>query len=173
MVGDGAVGLCGVLAAKRLGAEQIIALGRHTARTDIARSFGATDVVAERGEAAVAAVRELTKGQGAHAVLEAVGTAESMRTAISIARDGGAVGYVGVPHGGSAGVDIGQLFDRNVALAGGVAPARAYLPELLADVLAGTIDPSPVFDRSVTLDGVPDGYRAMDERTALKVRITF
>ncbi|MFI2649943.1 zinc-dependent alcohol dehydrogenase family protein [Micromonospora fulviviridis] len=172
VVGDGAVGLCGVLAAKRLGAEQIIALGRHTARTDIARSFGATDVVAERGEAAVAAVRELTKGQGAHAVLEAVGTEESMRTAISIARDGGTVGYVGVPHGGSAGVDIGQLFDRNVALAGGVAPARAYLPELLADVLAGTIDPSPVFDRSVTLDGVPDGYRAMDERTALKVRIT-
>ncbi|MGV9806007.1 zinc-dependent alcohol dehydrogenase family protein [Micromonospora chersina] len=173
VVGDGAVGLCGVLAAKRLGAEQIIALGRHTARTDIARSFGATDVVAERGEAAIAAVRELTKGQGAHAVLEAVGTEDSMRTAISIARDGGAVGYVGVPHGGSAGVDIGQMFNRNVALAGGVAPARAYIPELLADVLAGTIDPSPVFDRSVTLDGVPDGYRAMDERTALKVRITF
>lgn len=173
VVGDGAVGLCGVLAAKRLGAEQIIALGRHTARTDIARSFGATDVVAERGEAAIAAVRELTKGQGAHAVLEAVGTEESMRTAISIARDGGAVGYVGVPHGGSAGVDIQQMFDRNVTLAGGVAPARAYIPELLADVLDGTIDPSPVFDRSVTLDGVPDGYRAMDERTALKVRITF
>ncbi|MFI6329790.1 zinc-dependent alcohol dehydrogenase family protein [Micromonospora chersina] len=173
VVGDGAVGLCGVLAAKRLGAEQIIALGRHTARTDIARSFGATDVVAERGEAAIAAVRELTRGQGAHAVLEAVGTEDSMRTAISIARDGGAVGYVGVPHGGSGGVDIGQMFDRNVALAGGVAPARAYIPELLADVLAGTIDPSPVFDRSVTLDGVPDGYRAMDERTALKVRVTF
>ncbi|MEU4479201.1 alcohol dehydrogenase catalytic domain-containing protein [Micromonospora sp. NPDC023966] len=173
VVGDGAVGLCGVLAAKRLGAEQIIALGRRTARTDIARTFGATDVVAERGEAAVAAVRELTKGQGAHAVLEAVGTEESMRTAISIVRDGGAVGYVGVPHGGSAGVDIGQMFDRNVALVGGVAPARAYIPELLADVLDGTIDPCPVFDRSVTLDGVPDGYRPMDERTALKVRITF
>ncbi|WP_262286098.1 zinc-dependent alcohol dehydrogenase family protein [Micromonospora sp. MA102] len=173
VVGDGAVGLCGVLAAKRLGAEQIIALGRHTARTDIARSFGATDVVAERGEAAIAAVRELTRGQGAHAVLEAVGTEESMRTAISIARDGGAVGYVGVPHGGSAGVDIQQMFDRNVSVAGGVAPARAYIPELLADVLDGAIDPSPVFDRSVTLDGVPDGYRAMDERTALKVRITF
>ncbi|MGY0006224.1 zinc-dependent alcohol dehydrogenase family protein [Micromonospora sp. I033] len=173
VVGDGAVGLCGVLAARRLGAEQIIALGRHTDRTDIARSFGATDVVAERGEAAIAAVRELTKGQGAHAVLEAVGTEESMRTAISIARDGGAVGYVGVPHGGSAGVDIRQMFDRNVTLAGGVAPARAYIPELLPDVLDGTVDPSPVFDRSVTLDGVPDGYRAMDERTALKVRITF
>ncbi|NJP34394.1 zinc-dependent alcohol dehydrogenase family protein [Micromonospora thermarum] len=171
VVGDGAVGLCGVLAARRLGAEQIIALGRHTARTDIARRFGATDVVAERGEAAVAAVRELTKGQGAHAVLEAVGTEESMRTAISVARDGGAVGYVGVPHGGSAGVDIRQMFGRNVRLGGGVAPARAYIPELLADVLAGRIDPSPVFDRTVTLDRVPDGYRAMDERTALKVRI--
>ncbi|QGN48412.1 zinc-dependent alcohol dehydrogenase family protein [Micromonospora sp. WMMD558] len=171
VVGDGAVGLCGVLAARRLGAEQVIALGRHTARTDIARRFGATDVVAERGEAAVAAVRELTKGQGAHAVLEAVGTEESMRTAISVARDGGAVGYVGVPHGGSAGVDIRQMFGRNVRLGGGVAPARAYIPELLADVLAGRIDPSPVFDRTVTLDGVPDGYRAMDERTALKVRI--
>ncbi|MFC0004500.1 zinc-dependent alcohol dehydrogenase family protein [Micromonospora siamensis] len=173
VVGDGAVGLCGVLAAKRLGAEQIIALGRHTARTDIARTFGATDVVAERGEAAIAAVRELTKGQGAHAVLEAVGTEQSMRTAISIARDGGAVGYVGVPHGGSAGVDIGQMFGRNVAVGGGVAPARAYIPELLADVLNGTIDPSPVFDRVVGLDEVPEGYRAMDERTALKVRIAF
>ncbi|SCL29018.1 hypothetical protein GA0070624_3803 [Micromonospora rhizosphaerae] len=173
VVGDGAVGLCGVLAARRLGAEQIIALGRHTDRTDIARAFGATDVVAERGDAAIAAVKELTKGQGAQAVLEAVGTEESMRTAISIARDGGAVGYVGVPHGGSAGVDIGQMFGRNVALGGGVAPARAYIPELLADVLDGTIDPSPVFDRSVSLEQVPDGYRAMDERTALKVRITF
>ncbi|SCF21703.1 zinc-dependent alcohol dehydrogenase family protein [Micromonospora mirobrigensis] len=173
VVGDGAVGLCGVLAAKRLGAEQIIALGRHTARTDIARAFGATDVVAERGEAAIAAVRELTKGQGAHAVIEAVGTEQSMRTAISIARDGGAVGYVGVPHGGSAGVDIGQMFGRNVAVGGGVAPARAYIPELLADVLDGTIDPSPVFDRVVGLDEVPEGYRAMDERTALKVRIAF
>ncbi|SCG42371.1 zinc-dependent alcohol dehydrogenase family protein [Micromonospora humi] len=173
VVGDGAVGLCGVLAARRLGAERIVALGRHTARTDIARRFGATDVVAQRGEEAIEAVRELTGGHGAHAVLEAVGTEESMRTAISIARDGGAVGYVGVPHGGSAGVDIGQMFNRNVAVAGGVAPARAYLPELLADVLAGTIDPSPVFDRSVPLDGVPDGYRAMDDRSALKVRVTF
>ncbi|QLQ35631.1 zinc-dependent alcohol dehydrogenase family protein [Micromonospora robiginosa] len=173
VVGDGAVGLCGVLAARRLGAERIVALGRHTARTDIARRFGATDVVAQRGEEAVEAVRELTGGHGAHAVLEAVGTQESMRTAISIARDGGAVGYVGVPHGGSAGVDVGQMFNRNVTLAGGVAPARAYLPELLADVLAGTIDPSPVFDRSVPLDGVPDGYRAMDDRSALKVRVTF
>ncbi|WP_457031275.1 zinc-dependent alcohol dehydrogenase family protein [Kitasatospora sp. P5_F3] len=173
VVGDGAVGLCGVLAAHRLGAGRIIALGRHQARTDIARAFGATDVVAERGEAAIEAVRELTGGQGAHAVLEAVGTEESMRTAISITRDGGGVGYVGVPHGGSAGVDIGQMFNRNVSVGGGVAPARAYIPELLADVLAGTINPGLVFDRTVDLDGVPDGYRAMDDRSALKVRITF
>ncbi|WP_033220321.1 zinc-dependent alcohol dehydrogenase family protein [Kitasatospora phosalacinea] len=173
VVGDGAVGLCGVLAAHRLGAGRIIALGRHEGRTAIARSFGATDVVPERGEAAIEAVRELTGGQGAHAVLEAVGTEESMRTAISIARDGGAVGYVGVPHGGSAGVDIGQMFNRNVQLRGGVAPARAYIPELLADVLSGAIDPGAVFDRTVGLDEVPEGYRAMDERTALKVRIAF
>ncbi|MEV7603292.1 zinc-dependent alcohol dehydrogenase family protein [Kitasatospora sp. NPDC089797] len=173
VVGDGAVGLCGVLAAHRLGAGRIIALGRHPARTELARRFGATDVVAERGEAAVEAVRELTGGLGAHAVLEAVGTEESMRTAISITRDGGAVGYVGVPHGGSAGVDIGQMFGRNVSLNGGVAPARAYIPELLPDVLSGAIEPGLVFDRTVDLDGVPDGYRAMDDRSALKVRITF
>ncbi|WP_448316838.1 zinc-dependent alcohol dehydrogenase family protein [Streptomyces sp. CO7] len=173
VVGDGAVGLCGVLAARRLGADRIIALGRHGARTAIARSFGATDVVAERGEDAIEAVRELTGGQGAHAVLEAVGTEQSMRTALSITRDGGAVGYVGVPHGGSAGVDISQMFNRNVTLAGGVAPARAYIPELLPDVLSGAIDPGLVFDRTVGLDGVPEGYRAMDDRTALKVRIAF
>ncbi|MEV4612139.1 zinc-dependent alcohol dehydrogenase family protein [Kitasatospora sp. NPDC049258] len=173
VVGDGAVGLCGVLAAHRLGAGRVIALGRHRARTDIARRFGATDVVAERGEAAIEAVKELTRGQGAHAVLEAVGTEESMRTAISITRDGGSVGYVGVPHGGSAGVDIGQMFDRNVQLRGGVAPARAYIPELLADVLSGAIEPGLVFDRTVDLDGVPEGYRAMDDRSALKVRIAF
>ncbi|MGR8011319.1 zinc-dependent alcohol dehydrogenase family protein [Streptomyces hypolithicus] len=171
VVGDGAVGLCGVLAAKRLGAERIIALGRHEARTDIARTFGATDVVAERGDAAVAAVRELTGGQGAHAVIEAVGTEESMRTAVRITRDGGAIGYVGVPHGSGTGLDLSDMFNRNIALRGGVAPVRAYIPELLPDVLDGTIDPSPVFDVSVGLDGVPGGYRAMDERTALKVLV--
>ncbi|MGW5306257.1 zinc-dependent alcohol dehydrogenase family protein [Streptomyces griseoluteus] len=171
VVGDGAVGLCGVLAARRLGADRIIAFGRHEARTAIARTFGATDVIAERGEAAVAELKELTGGQGAHAVLEAVGTEEAMRTAISIARDGGAVGYVGVPHGGSAGVDIGQMFGRNVSLRGGVAPARAYIPELLKDVLSGALDPGPVFDRTTDLAGVPEGYRAMESRSALKVRI--
>lgn len=171
VVGDGAVGLCGVLAARRLGAERIIALGRHTDRTAIARGFGATDVVPERGEAAVAAVRELTGGQGAHAVLEAVGTEESMRTALSIARDGGAVGFVGVPHGAGEGVDLRQMFGRNIALGGGVAPARAYIPELLADVLSGRLDPAPVFDLTIGLDEVPEGYAAMDGRRALKALI--
>ncbi|GAA1601955.1 zinc-dependent alcohol dehydrogenase family protein [Streptomyces globosus] len=171
VVGDGAVGLCGVLAARRLGAERIIALGRHAARTDIAKLFGATDVVAERGEAAVAAVRELTRGFGAHAVIEAVGTEQSMRTAIGIARDGGSVGYVGVPHGSGTGIDLDVMFDRNISLRGGVAPVRAYIPELLRDVLSGAIDPAPVFDRAVSLEGVPDGYRAMDDRSALKVLI--
>ncbi|MEV6649508.1 zinc-dependent alcohol dehydrogenase family protein [Streptomyces sp. NPDC051219] len=171
VVGDGAVGLCGVLAAKRLGAERIIALGRHQVRTDIARRFGATDVVADRGEAAVAAVRELTGGQGAHAVIEAVGTEQSMRTAVEITRDGGAIGFVGVPHGSGTGLDLGVMFDRNIALRGGVAPVRTYIPQLLPDVLDGTIDPSPVFDLTVGLEGVPDGYKAMDERTALKVLV--
>ncbi|WP_405546071.1 zinc-dependent alcohol dehydrogenase family protein [Streptomyces phaeochromogenes] len=171
VVGDGAVGLCGVLAAKRLGADRIIALGRHEARTDIARRFGATDVVAERGDAAVDAVRELTRGQGAHAVVEAVGTEQSMRTAVGITRDGGAIGFVGVPHGSGTGLDLSVMFDRNIALRGGVAPVRTYIPELLPDVLDGTIDPSPVFDLTVGLEGVPDGYKAMDERTALKVMV--
>lgn len=171
VVGDGAVGLCGVLAAKRFGADRIIALGRHEARTDIARRFGATDVVAERGDAAVEAVRELTRGQGAHAVVEAVGTEQSMRTAVSITRDGGAIGFVGVPHGSGTGLDLSVMFDRNIALRGGVAPVRTYIPELLPDVLDGTIDPSPVFDLTVGLEGVPDGYKAMDERTALKVMV--
>lgn len=171
VVGDGAVGLCAVLAAKRLGAERIIALGRHEARTDIARRFGATDVVAERGEAAVEAVRALTRGQGAHAVVEAVGTEQSMRTALDIARDGGAVGFVGVPHGSATGVDLDTMFDRNIALRGGVAPVRAYIPELLPDVLEGRIDPSPVFDLTIGLEDVPGGYKAMDERTALKVMV--
>ncbi|SFF16436.1 Threonine dehydrogenase [Actinacidiphila alni] len=179
VVGDGAVGLCGVLAAKRLGAGvphaggqgRIIALGRHRARTDIARGFGATDVVAERGDEAVAAVRQLTGGQGAHAVIEAVGTEQSMRTAVGITRDGGAIGYVGVPHGSGTGLDLGEMFDRNIALRGGVAPVRTYIPELLPDVLNGSVDPSPVFDLTVGLGEVPDGYRAMDERTALKVLV--
>ncbi|WP_030677533.1 zinc-dependent alcohol dehydrogenase family protein [Streptomyces sp. NRRL B-1347] len=173
VVGDGAVGLCGVLAARRLGAERVLLLGHHERRAAVARAFGATDVVAARGDAAVAAVRDLTGGQGAHAVLEAVGTAQSLGTALAIARDGGAVGCVGVPYGGNAGVDLRRMFDRNIALRGGIAPVRAYIPELLPDVLSGALDPGPVFDRTVPLDEVPDGYRAMDDRSALKVRITF
>lgn len=116
-------------------------------------------------------MRELTGGHGAHAVIEAVGTEQSMRTAVGITRDGGAIGYVGVPHGSGTGLDLGVMFDRNIALRGGVAPVRAYIPELLPDVLDGTVDPSPVFDLTVGLDGVPEGYRAMDGRTALKVLV--
>lgn len=173
VVGDGAVGLCGVLTAKRLGAERIIALGRHTDRTDIARRFGASDVVAARGDEAVAAVRELTRGQGAHGVIEAVGTEQSMRTAVAIARDGGSIGYVGVPHGSASGLDLSEMFNRNIALRGGVAPVRTYIPELLPDILDGTIDPAPVFDRTVSLEEVPEGYKAMDARTALKVLVSL
>jgi threonine dehydrogenase-like Zn-dependent dehydrogenase len=168
VVGDGAVGLCGVLAAKRLGAERIIAMGRHSDRAAVARIFGATDQVAERGEAAIERVRELTGGLGASAVLECVGTEQSWETAMGIARDGGRIGYVGVPHE-APNLPLGKLFGRNIAIGGGVAPVRAYLPELLTDVLAGRIDPSPVFDKTVALDDVAEGYRAMDGRTALKV----
>jgi threonine dehydrogenase-like Zn-dependent dehydrogenase len=170
VVGDGAVGLCGVLAAKRLGAERIILLGRHEDRTAIGRDFGATDVVAERGKAAVAQVKELTGGTGAHAVLECVGTLESFETASRIARPGGAIGRVGVPQFGEI-PGSGALFQKNITVTGGVAPARAYIEELLPDVLEGRLEPGKVFDRTVGLDGVPDGYRAMADREALKVLI--
>ncbi|MDR8408654.1 zinc-dependent alcohol dehydrogenase family protein [Nonomuraea sp. 3-1Str] len=173
VVGDGAVGLCAVLAAKRLGADRIVILGRHTSRTDLARVFGATDVVAERGDAAVEAVLELTGGEGAHAVIEAVGTEQSMRTAVHVARPGGAIGYVGVPHGSGNGLDMEVMFTRNLAVGGGVCPVRPYISELLPDVLYGDVDPSPVFDLTVDLDHVPDGYRAMDQRTATKTLVTL
>jgi threonine dehydrogenase-like Zn-dependent dehydrogenase len=171
VVGDGAVGLCGVLAARRLGAEQIIVLGRHERRTEIAREFGATDVVAERGKEAVARVRELTGGHGAQAVLECVGSEQSWQTAIGIVRPGGSIGYVGAPHEVD-GLPLGALFRKNIAVVGGMAPARAYIPELLTDVLAGRLDPSPVFDLTVGLDDVARGYQAMDDRSALKVLVT-
>jgi threonine dehydrogenase-like Zn-dependent dehydrogenase len=167
VVGDGAVGLCGVLAARRLGASRIVAMSRHPARQEVARRFGATDVVEERGEDGARAVAEILGGIGADGVLECVGSDTSMQQALATVRDGGAVGYVGVPHGIE--LPVGQLFRRNVSVGGGVAPARAYLPELLADVLAGRIDPSPVFDVELPLDEVADGYRAMHERTAIKV----
>jgi threonine dehydrogenase-like Zn-dependent dehydrogenase len=170
VVGDGAVGLCGVIAAKRLGAEQIVILGRHEERTELAREFGATDVVPERGADGVERVRELTDGFGAHSVLECVGLDQSTRTAIEIARPGGAIGRVGVPQ--SEPMPGGQAsFYGNVRIGGGPAPVRAYIEELLPDILDGTIEPGRVFDRTVDLDGVPDGYRAMDEREALKVMV--
>jgi threonine dehydrogenase-like Zn-dependent dehydrogenase len=169
VVGDGAVGLCGVLAAKRLGAARIIMLGHHPDRIAIARKFGATDVVSSRGPEAIEAVQELTKG-GCESVLECVGTQISLNTAIGAARPGGAVGYVGVPHGTDQ-LDIARLFGQNIALRGGIAPVRAYLPELLEDVLSGKIDPSPVLDMRVDLNGVPDGYLAMDQRRAVKVMV--
>jgi threonine dehydrogenase-like Zn-dependent dehydrogenase len=172
VVGDGAVGLCGVIAARRLGAVQIIILGRHPDRIALAREFGATDVVSERGEEAVERVRELTDGFGVHSVLECVGLEQSMHTALSIARPGGAVGRVGVPQDES--MPASQLaFYNNVTVSGGPAPVRAYIEEFLPDVLEGRIEPGRVFDRVVRLDGVPDGYRAMNEREAIKVLIEF
>jgi threonine dehydrogenase-like Zn-dependent dehydrogenase len=170
VVGDGAVGLCGVIAAKRLGAERIIILGRHPDRIAIAKEFGATDVVSERGDDAVERVRELTGGFGAHSVLECVGYEQSTVTALGIARPGGAVGRVGVPQEASIPAAIPTFFD-NVTVSGGPAPARAYIEELLPDVLEGRIEPGHVFDRVASLDEVPDGYRAMNEREAIKVMV--
>jgi threonine dehydrogenase-like Zn-dependent dehydrogenase len=170
VVGDGAVGLCGVIAARRLGAERIILLGRHPDRIALARDFGATDVVSERGEAAVEGVRQLTGGLGAHSVLECVGHGPSTETALLIARPGGAVGRVGVPQ--SETIPAAEAtFYRNVTIAGGPAPVRAYIEELLPDVLEGRIQPGRVFDRRTNLDGVPEGYRAMNDREAIKVLI--
>jgi threonine dehydrogenase-like Zn-dependent dehydrogenase len=167
VVGDGAVGLCGVLAAARMGAERVIALSRHASRQKIAREFGATHIIAERGDEAKAAVLELTDGVGADAVLECVGTDQSFKTAFDVARPGATVGFVGVPHGVE--VPVRKMFGRNIGLAGGVAPARQYLPELMADVLSGAINPGLVFDSELPLSEVAEGYRAMHERRAIKV----
>ena len=172
VVGDGAVGLCGVIAARRLGAEQIILLGRHPDRIILGREFGATDIVSERGDEAVERVHELTDGFGVHSVLECVGLEESERTALSIARPGGAVGRVGVPQDETMPASR-PAFYNNVTVGGGPAPARAYIEELLPDVLEGRIEPGRVFDRVARLDEVPDGYRAMNEREAIKVLIEF
>jgi threonine dehydrogenase-like Zn-dependent dehydrogenase len=170
VVGDGAVGLCGVIAAKRLGAEQIIIMGRHEVRTKLGREFGATDVVSERGAEAVERVKELTDGYGVDAVLECVGLDQSMETAIAIARPGGAVGRVGVPQHE---LMPGALpsFYKNITIGGGPAPVRAYIDELLPDILEGRIEPGRVFDHTVDLDGVPEGYRAMNDRTSIKVLV--
>jgi threonine dehydrogenase-like Zn-dependent dehydrogenase len=170
VVGDGAVGLCGVIAAKRLGADQIIIMGRHADRIALAKEFGATDVVSERGKEAIERVRELTGGLGVHSVLECVGLGQSMETAIGIARAGGAVGRVGVPQDDT--MPASQLaFFRNITVGGGPAPARAYIDELLPDIMDGRIDPGRVFDRTVGLDGVADGYREMADREAIKVMV--
>jgi len=171
VVGDGAVGLCGVIAAKRLGAEQIIIMGRHPDRIALARAFGATDVVSERGAEAVERVRELTGGHGAHSILECVGTGDATFTSVEIARPGGAVGRVGVPHYDAI-PGAEQTFFKNVTIGGGPAPVRAYIKELLPDILEGRIEPGRVFDRTVGLDGVPDGYRAMNKRESIKVLVT-
>jgi threonine dehydrogenase-like Zn-dependent dehydrogenase len=170
VVGDGAVGQCAVLAATRLGAERVIAMSRHADRQALARDFGATDVVAERGDEGVARVTELLGGIGADAVLECVGTKESMQQAIHATRPGGRVGYVGVPAGGAE-LPIRQLFSSNVSVGGGVAPVRAYIEELLVDVRSGAIDPGKVFDLVLPLDEAPAAYAAMDERRSIKTML--
>jgi threonine dehydrogenase-like Zn-dependent dehydrogenase len=170
IVGDGAVGLCGVIAAKRLGAEQIIIMGRHPDRIALAKEFGATDAVRERGEQAVERVKELTGGFGVHSVLECVGLDQSMQTAIDITRPGGAIGRVGVPQGDHMPASQ-TAFYANVTVSGGPAPARAYIEELLPDILEGRIEPGRVFDRVVPLDETPGAYRAMDDREAIKVMV--
>lgn len=166
VVGDGAVGLCAVIAARELGAERIIAMSRHEPRQKLALDFGATDLVAERGDDGVARVQELTGGIGADAVLECVGTPEAMRQAVRSARPGGNVGFVGVPHG--VRVDGLELFYSQVGLRGGPAPVRGFLPDLIDRVLSGRIDPGRVFDLALPLEQAVEGYRAMDERRAIK-----
>ncbi|MCW5666244.1 MAG: zinc-dependent alcohol dehydrogenase family protein [Piscinibacter sp.] len=169
VIGDGAVGLCGVIAARRLGAERILLLGRHPDRTTLGREFGATDIVPERGDEAVERVMVLTDGQGAHSVLECVGSGDATVSAVAIVRPGGAIGRVGVPH--YEGIPAGPTFFKNAFVGGGPAPVRAYIEELLPDVLEGRILPGRVFDRILPLRDTPEGYRAMDSREALKVLI--
>ncbi|GAQ65755.1 zinc-dependent alcohol dehydrogenase family protein [Streptomyces scabiei] len=166
VVGDGAVGLCGVIAAKELGAERVIAMSRHESRQKLALEFGATDIVAERGAEGVARVKELTDGIGAESVLECVGTQQSMHQALQSTRPGGNVGFVGMPH--DVKIDGQELFFSHVGLRGGPAPVRAYLPDLIERVVGGRINPGKVFDLTLPLDEVAEGYKAMDERRAVK-----
>ncbi len=168
VIGDGAVGLCAVMAARRLGAQRVLILGHHSERLKLAWDFGATDVVSGRGDEAIEEVMALTGG--VDAVLECVGAQGAFDTAFAIVRDGGTVGYVGVPHAVD-GIDVGRLFGRNIGVRGGIAPARAYLPSLLTDVINGTLDASPVFDLTIDLEDVAEGYKAMDTREALKVLV--
>ncbi len=170
VVGDGAVGLCAVIAARELGAERIIAMSRHEPRQKLALAFGATDIVAERGEQGIEKIKELTGGIGADSVLECVGTAQSMQQALHSARPGGSVGFVGVPH--EVALDGQELFFSHVGLRGGPAPVRRYLPDLNERVLSGRIDPGRVFDLTLPLAEVAEGYRAMDERRAIKTLLT-
>jgi threonine dehydrogenase-like Zn-dependent dehydrogenase len=172
VVGDGAVGLCGVIAARRLGAERIIMLGGHADRIALAREFGATDIVSERGDAAIERVHGLTGGLGAHSVLECVGHGAAMLTAVSITRPGGAVGRVGLPQDDTI-PNAQPTFYSNITIAGGPAPVRAYIEELLPDVLEGRIQPGRVLDRVIGIDEVPGGYKAMNERESIKVMIKF
>ncbi|MCX4647009.1 zinc-dependent alcohol dehydrogenase family protein [Streptomyces sp. NBC_01446] len=170
VVGDGAVGLCGVIAAKEMGAERIIAMSRHESRQKLALEFGATDIVTERGDEGVARIKDLTDGIGADSVLECVGTEQSMQQALRAARPGGNVGFVGVPH--EVAVDGQELFFSHVGLRGGPAPVRRYLPDLIDRVLTGRIDPGKVFDLTLPLEEVAEGYQAMDERRAIKTLLT-
>ncbi|WSQ06840.1 zinc-binding dehydrogenase [Streptomyces sp. NBC_01231] len=172
VIGDGAVGLCAVIAAKRLGAERVVLMGRHKARTDLGREFGATDVVAERGEDGVSRVRELTGGDGVEKVIEAVGTRQTLDTALAAVVDGGTISRLGVPQYEEGPVGPSMIM-RNITLTGGASPARAYIEELMPDVLDGTIEPGRVFDQSFSLAQVPEAYQAMADRRALKPLITF
>ncbi|MFC4608372.1 alcohol dehydrogenase catalytic domain-containing protein [Streptomyces maoxianensis] len=171
VIGDGAVGLMAVLSAKQLGAERIILMGRHKDRTDLGRDFGATDVVPERGQEGIERVRELTGGDGTHTVLEAVGYMSAYEMAVGVIRPGGVISRVGVPQYEEAPIGILSLFGPNITLTGGPAPVRAYIDELLPGVLEGKVEPGRVFDRTMSLDEVPDGYRAMDQRESLKVLV--
>jgi len=171
VIGDGAVGLMAVLSAKQLGAQRIILMGRHTSRTDLGRSYGATDVVAERGDEGIARVRELTDGDGTHVVIEAVGHMPAYSQALGTVRAGGTISRVGVPQYDDAPVGFGTLFGPNVTLTGGPAPARAYIETLLPDVLSGTVDPGRVFDAEVTLADIARGYQDMNDRRSLKVLV--
>lgn len=170
VVGDGAVGLLGVLAAKRLGAERIVLMGHHKDRTDLGREFGATDVVAERGEEGEQNVRDLLGTDGAHSTIEAVGYDQSLSTALNVTKPGGHVGIVGVPQSGTI-PNAARKFMSNITVAGGIAPTQANMRELLPDVLDGTVEPGKVFDRTISLDETPEGYRAMNDREALKVLV--
>ncbi|WP_329206583.1 alcohol dehydrogenase catalytic domain-containing protein [Streptomyces sp. NBC_00683] len=172
VIGDGAVGLCAVIAARRLGAERIILMGRHTDRTDLGRDFGATDVVAERGEEGVARVRDLTAGNGVGRVIEAVGARQGLDTALAAVTDGGTISRLGMPQYEEGPVGAAMIM-RNITLTGGVSPARAYIEHLMPDVLDGSIQPGRVFDRTVSLDQVPAAYQDMADRRVLKALIAF